>query len=274
MEFTEERMERYSRHILLKEVGVEGQRRLWNARILIIGAGGLGSPVALYLAAAGVGTLGIADGDVVELSNLQRQIIHFSEDVGRAKALSAEDKVRRINPDVQVQVFQEFVRADNILPLIEQYDFIIDGTDNFAAKFLINDACVLAGKPYSHGGILMFSGQTMTVLPGKSACYRCIFPSAPPAGIVPTCSQAGVLGAIAGILGTIQAAEALKFASGAGTPLADALLVFDALEMSFRRVPLKRNPECPVCGAHPVIRELKDEAQAVCDLKDRSGVAC
>jgi len=274
MEFTEERMERYSRHILLKQVGVEGQRRLWNARILIIGAGGLGAPVALYLAAAGVGTLGIADGDDVELSNLQRQVIHFSEDVGKSKALSAEDKIRRMNPDVHVRVHPEFVRAENILPLIEQYDFVIDGTDNFAAKFLINDACVLSGKPYSHGGILMFNGQTMTVLPGKSACYRCVFPAPPPPGVVPTCSQAGVLGAVAGMLGTIQAAEALKFATGTGTPLSNALLIFDALDMSFRKVPLKRNPECPVCGTNSVIRELKDEAQAVCDLKNQPRAAC
>jgi molybdopterin/thiamine biosynthesis adenylyltransferase len=274
MEFTEERMDRYSRHILLKEVGVEGQRRLWNSRILIIGAGGLGAPVALYLAAAGVGTIGIADGDTVELSNLQRQVIHFSEDIGKSKVLSAEDKVRRINPDVRVQVHPEFVRAANIRSLIEQYDFVIDGTDNFAAKFLINDACVLAGRPYSHGGILMFSGQTMTVLPGKSACYRCVFTAPPPPGLVPTCSQAGVLGAVAGMLGTIQAAEALKFVTGAGTPLANALLTFDALEMAFRTVPLQRNPKCLVCGTHPVIRELHDEEPAVCDLREHSGAAC
>jgi adenylyltransferase/sulfurtransferase len=274
MEFTEERMERYSRHILLKEVGVEGQRRLWNARVLIIGAGGLGAPAALYLAAAGVGTLGIADGDTVELSNLQRQVIHFSEDVGKSKAASAEDKIRRINPDVNVRVHPEFVRAENIIPLIEQYDFVIDGTDNFAAKFLINDACVLTGRPYSHGGILEFSGQTMTVMPGKSACYRCVFPSPPPPGVVPTCSQAGVLGAIAGMLGTIQAAEALKFATGAGTPLVNALLIFDALDMSFRKVPLRRNPKCPVCGTDPTIHELNDEAPAICDLKSCSGATC
>jgi molybdopterin/thiamine biosynthesis adenylyltransferase len=273
MEFTEDRMERYSRHILLKEVGVEGQRRLWNSKILIIGAGGLGAPAALYLAAAGVGTLGIADGDTVELSNLQRQVIHFSEDVGKSKALSAEDKVRRINPDVQVRVHAEFVRAESILPLIEQYDFIIDGTDNFAAKFLINDACVLAGRPYSHGGILMFNGQTMTVLPGVSACYRCVFPAPPPPGLVPTCSQAGVLGAVAGMLGTIQAAEALKYVAGIGRPLANALLTFEALEMAFRRVSVRRNPDCPVCGTHPVISELKDEEPAVCDLKSRPEAA-
>jgi molybdopterin/thiamine biosynthesis adenylyltransferase len=172
-----------------------------------------------------------------------------------------------MNPDVHVQVHADFVRAANILPLIEPYDFVIDGTDNFAAKFLINDACVFLGKPYSHGGILKFSGQTMTILPGKSACYRCVFTAAPPPGVVPTCSQAGVLGAVAGMLGTIQAAEALKFVTGAGTPLANALLTFDALDMSFRTVRVQRNPECPVCGANPTIQELIDEAPAVCDLK-------
>lgn len=274
MEFTEERMERYSRHILLKEVGVEGQRRLWNRRVLIVGAGGLGAPAALYLAAAGIGTLGIADGDRVELSNLQRQVIHFTEDIGRRKADSAADKVRRINPDVDVRVHPEFLHAGNAAPLVEQYDFVIDGTDNFAAKFLINDACVLAGRPYSHGGILGFGGQTLTVMPGRSACYRCVFPSPPPPGVVPTCSQAGVLGAVAGMLGTIQAAEALKFASGAGGLLENAVLVFDALDMSFRRVAVRRNPQCPVCGTRPEIRELRDEAPPVCERASRGGGAC
>ena len=267
MEFTEERLSRYSRHILLKEVGVEGQQKFWDAKILIVGAGGLGAPAALYLAAAGVGTLGIADADVVELSNLQRQVIHFTDDLGKSKAVSAEQKIWRINPDVQVRTHPVFVTAENAREIIGGYDFVIDGTDNFAAKFLINDACVLLGKPYSHGGILRFKGQTLTVLPGKSACYRCIFPEPPPKDAVPTCSQAGVLGAIAGMLGTIQAAEALKFVAGIGTPLADALLTFNALDMSFRKVAVRRNPECPVCGDHPTIRELKDEGQTVCDLK-------
>jgi len=252
MEFTEERLERYSRHILLKEMGVEGQRKLFSGKVLIVGAGGLGAPVALYLAAAGVGTIGIADGDKVEMSNLQRQVIHFTEDIGQMKVLSAESKIKRINPDVTVRVHPEFVRADNILPLLKQYDFVVDGTDNFEAKFLINDACVRAGVPYSHGGVLRFLGQTLTVQPKQSACYRCVFPDPPPANAVLSCSQAGVLGAIAGMLGTVQAAEALKFLTGTGELLTNTLLTFDALTMNFRKVPVKRNLNCSVCGDHAV----------------------
>ena len=265
--FTEERLERYSRHIILKEIGIEGQERFRDARVLIIGAGGLGSPAALYLAAAGIGTLGIADADTVDLSNLQRQIIHHTADVGKAKVVSAAEKMRAINPDVNVQSHQCLVSAGNIAALISGYDFVIDGTDNFAAKFLINDACILGGIPYSHGGILRFSGQTMTVLPGRSACYRCVFGKPPPGDAVPTCSQAGVLGAIAGMLGTIQAAEALKYVAGAGDVLADALLTFDALKMDFRKVKLYRNRHCPVCGDSPSITKLFDEEPAAaCDL--------
>lgn len=266
--FTEERLERYSRHIILKEVGIKGQERLYRAKILIVGAGGLGAPAALYLAAAGVGTLGIADADRVELSNLQRQIIHHTSDLGKAKVESAAEKIRAINPDVTVRAHHCFISAANIRDVIAGYDFVIDGTDNFAAKFLINDACVLAGIPYSHGGILRFNGQTMTVLPGKSACFRCVFRQPPPPGAVPTCSQAGVLGAIAGMLGTIQATEALKHIVGAGHVLADTLLTFEALEMNFRRVKVRRDPECPLCGEHPSIHELFDEEPpAACDLK-------
>lgn len=266
--FTEERLERYSRHIILKEVGIKGQERLYNSKVLIIGAGGLGAPAALYLAAAGVGTLAIVDGDKVDLSNLQRQVIHHTTDVGTLKVESAAAKMRAINPDVTVRTHHALVMAENINDLIRGYDFVIDGTDNFAAKFLINDACVLAGIPYSHGGILRFSGQTMTVLPGQSACYRCVFGKPPPTGAVPTCSQAGVLGAIAGMLGTIQATEALKYVTGTGKMLSDALLTFDALEMNFRKVKLKRNPQCPVCGENPRIAEpFDEEAAAACDLK-------
>ncbi|MBI4397378.1 MAG: HesA/MoeB/ThiF family protein, partial [Elusimicrobia bacterium] len=230
MEFTDDRLERYSRHILLKEVGVEGQQKLFSAKVLIIGAGGLGSPAALYLAAAGIGTIGIVDADKVELSNLQRQIIHFTNDLGRTKVESASAKMRQVNPDVTVRTYHEFLSAASARRILDGYDFVIDGTDNFAAKFLINDACVLAGIPYSHGGILRFDGQTMTVRPGKSACYRCVFVSPPPRGAVPSCSQAGILGAIAGMLGTIQAAEALKYVTGVGELLTDTLLVFDALK--------------------------------------------
>ena len=266
--FTEERLERYSRHIILKEIGIKGQERLYKSKVLIIGAGGLGAPVGLYLAAAGVGTLGIVDADKVDLSNLQRQVIHHTPDVGTLKVESAAAKMRAINPDISVQTHHAFVTAENVGQLIARYDFVIDGTDNFAAKFLINDACVLAGIPYSHGGILRFNGQTMTVLPRKSACYRCVFVKPPPTGAVPTCSQAGVLGAIAGMLGTIQATEALKFITGAGKLLTDALLTFEALEMNFRKVKVKRNPQCPICGGSPTITELFDEQPAAaCDLK-------
>jgi molybdopterin/thiamine biosynthesis adenylyltransferase len=269
--FTEERLERYSRHIILKEVGIKGQERLYNSKVLIIGAGGLGAPAALYLAAAGVGMLGIVDADNVDLSNLQRQVIHHTSDIGTPKVESAAFKMRAINPDVTVHTHHKYVMADNIERLIRGYDFVIDGTDNFAAKFLINDACVLAGIPYSHGGILRFNGQTMTVLPRQSACYRCAFVKPPPKGAVPTCSQAGVLGAIAGMLGTIQAAEALKYITGAGRLLTDALLTFDALEMNFRKVKVKRNPQCPICGDNPTITQLFDEDQpAACELKGHS----
>lgn len=270
-EFTEERLERYSRHILLQDVGVEGQQKLFDAKVLVIGAGGLGSPVALYLAAAGVGTIGIADADVVDISNLQRQVIHFTSDIGKPKVESAAEKMRAINPDVTVQTYHEFLLASNIRPILRDYDFVIDGTDNFAAKFLINDACVLEKKPFSHGGILRFNGQTMTVVPGVSACYRCVFQAPPPPGAVPSCSQAGILGSVAGMLGTIQATEALKFLLGAGELLTNTLLSFDAKTLEFRKIRFKPNAQCAVCGSAPSIHELHDEAQQVCDLKPAGG---
>lgn len=269
IDFTEAQLERYSRHIILQDIGIEGQAKINAAKVLIIGAGGLGAPAALYLAAAGVGTIGIADADRVDLSNLQRQVIHFTGDIGRPKVESAAEKMRAINPEIKITTYYEFLQAANISQIITDYDFVIDGTDNFAAKFLINDACVMAGKPFSHGGILRFDGQTMTVVPGKSACYRCVFPAPPPPGAVPTCSQAGVLGAVAGILGTIQATEALKFATGVGTLLTNALLIFDAKVMSFRKVDIRRNKNCPLCSEKPTITSLMDGAQAVCDLKAR-----
>ncbi len=267
LKFTEDRLERYSRHILLKDIGIEGQQKLFDAKVLIVGAGGLGSPIALYLAAAGVGTIGIADADTVDISNLQRQVIHFTCDLRRAKVESAAEKMRAINPDVTVRTYHEFLLATNIRPILGGYDFVIDGTDNFAAKFLINDACVLERIPFSHGGILRFDGQTMTVIPGQSACYRCVFHAPPPHGSVPTCSQAGVLGAVAGMLGTIQAVEALKFITGAGTLLTDTLLSFDAKTLDFRKIKFKRNPRCPICGEKPTIHTLVDEEQPVCGLK-------
>jgi len=269
--FTEEQIERYSRHIILKGVGGKGQQKLLGGKVLIIGAGGLGSPIALYLAAAGVGTIGIADADVVELSNLQRQIAHQTKDIGAPKVLSARDKMEAMNPDVRVNTYHTWINADNIPDIINGYDFVIDSTDNFAAKFLINDACVLAGKPYSHGGILHFVGQTLTIIPGESACYRCIFPTPPPKDSIPTCSQAGVLGVLPGVIGMMQATEALKYLLGMGDLLTGRLLVYDALAMTFRTVKVRRNPRCPICGENPTITELKDELDAlnVCDLEKR-----
>jgi len=267
---TDEQIERYSRHIMLKEVGGKGQQRLFDGRVLIIGAGGLGAPIALYLGAAGIGTIGIADADDVDLSNLQRQVIHFTADVGKAKVESAREKILAINPAARVRTYKEWVSAANITDIIRDYDFVIDGTDNFAAKFLINDACVLAGIPYSHGGILQFDGQTMTVRPRESACYRCIFPEPPPRDAIPTCSQAGVIGVLPGVLGTIQATEAIKFLLAKGDLLTNRLLTYNALRMKFREIPLKRNPACPICGEHPAITEVKDELDAltVCDLEN------
>ncbi|HBA89543.1 MAG TPA: adenylyltransferase [Geobacter sp.] len=266
---TDAQIERYSRHIILKEVGGKGQQKLLNGRVLIIGAGALGSPAALYLAAAGVGTIGIADDDVVEISNLQRQIIHHTGDVGKAKVLSACEKMTAMNPDVEVITHQTRVRADNITEIISSYDFVIDGTDNFAAKFLINDACVLAGKPFSHGGILQFLGQTITVNPGVSACYRCLFPTPPPPGVIPTCAEAGVIGVLPGVIGTLQANEAIKHLLGKGTLLNNQMLIFDALENEFTKVEVAKNPDCPVCGAAPTITELRDELQIMkaCEME-------
>jgi len=265
-EFTEEQLERYSRHILLADVGVEGQEKLLDARVLIIGAGGLGCPIGLYLAAAGVGTIGIVDDDTVEISNLQRQVAHFTKDIGVAKVASAREKMLAINPELTVHAHRLHLKADNIRPLIREYDFVIDGTDNFPTKFLVNDACVMENIPFSHGGILRFDGQTTTVLPQQSACYRCSFRQPPPPDAVPTCSQAGVLGAVAGMLGTIQATEALKYITGVGTLLTDTLLSFNAKSMSFRKVKLSRQEDCPLCGTKPTIHELADAEQTVCQL--------
>ncbi len=249
----EEQLERYSRHILLQDVGIEGQEKILESKVLIIGAGGLGSPIAMYLAAAGVGTIGIADFDLVDLSNLQRQVIHFTKDIGRPKAESAEEKMKSINPDITVKPYNEWLDSSNIMEIISSYDFVVDGTDNFESKFIINDACVFGKKPFSHGGILRFKGQTMTVNPGETACYRCVFNAPPPPEELASCSRAGVLGAIAGMLGTIQAAETLKFITGAGELLYNQLLTFDALKMNFRKISLKKNSNCPVCGNNPSI---------------------
>jgi len=267
IDFTENQLERYSRHILLDDVGIEGQEKLLDAKVLIVGAGGLGCPAALYLAAAGVGTIGIVDNDCVEISNLQRQIAHFTKDINVPKVESAAEKMYAINPDITVKTYKDFLCADNINSIIEGYDFVIDGTDNFPTKFLVNDACVMKGIPFSHGGILRFNGQTMTVVPGESACYRCSFREPPPPDAVPSCAQAGVLGAIAGMLGTIQATEALKYITGVGELLTNGLLTFDARTMTFRKINLLRQKSCPLCGEKPSITQLVDAQQSACELK-------
>jgi len=267
MAFTNEQLERYSRHIILKEIGVKGQKKLLNGKVLIIGAGGLGAPAAMYLAAAGVGTIGIADADVVDLSNLQRQVIHTTPDLGKKKVESAAETMRAINPDITVNTYHEFVSAANIMDLIRDYDFILDGTDNFPAKFLINDACVMAGKPFSHAGIIRFRGQLTTIIPGQGPCYRCIFKNPPPKDAVPTCKQAGVVGAMAGVIGCLQAMEAIKYLTGAGELLVGYLLTYDALKMNFRTVKVPRDCNCAVCSEHRTIIQLIDYEQAVCELK-------
>lgn len=245
---TAEQLERYSRHLSLAEVGEAGQKKLLDGRVLVVGAGGLGSPVSLYLTAAGVGTLGIIDGDTIELSNLQRQIVHFTPDLGRPKPSSAAEKLRSLNPDVQIKTYVHPLDSKNARDIIKGYDFVVDATDDFQTRFLINDICVSTGVPFSHGGVLRYDGQTMTVLPGKSACYRCVFGSPPPPDVALACSKAGIMGAVAGMLGTIQAAETLKYLTGAGDLLVDTLLNFDALTMSFRKIDLKRRDDCPACG--------------------------
>lgn len=267
MAFSNEQLERYSRHIILKEVGVKGQKKLLNAKVLIIGAGGLGAPAAMYLAAAGVGTIGIADADEVDLSNLQRQIIHSTSDIGKAKVKSAAETMTAINPDIKVNTYRTFVTSANIMDLIADYDFILDGTDNFPAKFLINDACVMAKKPFSHAGIIRFQGQLMTYVPGEGPCYRCVFKNPPPKDAVPTCKQAGVIGAMGGVIGSLQAMEAVKYIIGQGDLLTGRLLTYDALKMQFRTVKLPTDKNCAVCGEHPEITELIDYEQAECDMK-------
>ncbi len=247
MELSDKEKNRYARHIVLNEVGAEGQKKLLNAKVLVIGVGGLGSPAAMYLASSGVGTIGIADSDSVDLSNLQRQIIHTSRDAGREKVISAQEKMKAINPDINVNIHRIFVNADNIMDLIDDYDFIIDATDNFDSKFLINDACVAAKKPFSHAGVIRFNGQTMTYLPGKGPCYRCIFEAAPPKAV--TCREVGVMGAACGVIGSIQAMEAIKYIMGIGELLNGYLLTYDALSMNFRKIKLpERVKNCPVCS--------------------------
>ena len=271
MALTDEQLERYSRHIILKEVGAKGKKKLLNAKVLIIGAGGLGAPAAMYLAAAGVGHIGIVDADAVDLSNLQRQIIHQTADVGKAKVQSAKETMNAMNPDVEVTTYREFVYSDNIQQLIRDYDFIIDGTDNFPAKFLINDACVLERKPFSHAGIIRFKGQLMTYVPGQGPCYRCVFKNPPPKDAVPTCKQAGVIGAMGGVIGSLQAMEAIKYIVGVGELLTGYLLTYDALTMEFHKIKLPKDTHnCPVCGDHPTILKPIDYEQPACELKSHA----
>lgn len=267
MEFTDEQITRYSRHILLPEVGGKGQKKIAKSRMLIVGAGGLGSPAALYLAAAGAGTIGLIDSDVADLSNLQRQILHHTPDLGRSKVVSGKEKIQALNPDVNVVMHEDRLVAKNALELIRGYDVVIDGVDNFPAKFLINDACFFADKPLVHGGILRFDGRVFTIIPKKSACYRCVFKNPPPPGLVASCQEAGVIGVLAGIIGTIQATEALKLVLGIGRPLTDRMLDFDARRTSFREIKTKRNPDCPLCGEHPTITELFDHEPESCAVK-------
>lgn len=271
MNFSNEQLERYSRHIILKEVGAKGQKKLLTSKVLIIGTGGLGAPAAMFLAAAGIGTVGLVDFDSVELSNLQRQIIHQTKDVGKAKVNSGKETIHEMNPDVEVVIYNELIDSSNIRQIIsdQNYDFIIDGTDNFPVKFLINDACVLLSKPFSHAGIIRFQGQTITYVPNKGPCYRCVFKNPPPPDAVPTCKQAGVLGVMGGIIGTIQATEAIKSVLGIGTLLNGCLLTYNALDMEFRKVRISKRDSCEVCGENPIIKELFDYELPTCEIKDR-----
>ncbi len=251
-------VQRYSRHLIMPEVGVEGQKRLKASSVLLIGAGGLGSPLGLYLAAAGVGRIGLVDFDVVDFSNLQRQVMHGTPDVGRPKLQSARDRLAAINPEVKLDLYETHIKSDNALDLIRPYDVVIDGTDNFPTRYLVNDACVLLGKPNVYGSIFRFDGQASVFYPGLGPCYRCLYPEPPPPGEVPSCAEGGVLGILPGLIGCIQATEAIKILLGRGSPLVGRLLLYDALQMSFREFRVRRNPKCPVCGDSPTIRQLID----------------
>ncbi|WP_340818714.1 molybdopterin-synthase adenylyltransferase MoeB [Methanolobus sp. WCC4] len=268
-EFTEEQIHRYSRHIILQEVGGTGQQKLLSSKVLCIGAGGLGSPVIQYLAAAGIGAIGIVDDDVVDLSNLQRQVIHGGN-VSMSKVDSAKRYVEGLNPDVDVIIYNERISPDNILDIIKDYDIVVDGSDNFATRYLVNDACVLAKKPLSHGSIFRFEGQVMTIVPDDGPCYRCLFEDAPPADMVPSCQEAGVLGVLPGVIGSIQATEVIKYLLGIGEILKGRLLFYDALNMSFDEIKVRKNPSCPVCGDKPSITDIESEnylhGDGVCSL--------
>src|SRR3954471_5263720 len=250
---------RYSRHLLLPEVGMTGQRKLKAARVLTIGAGGLGSPLSLYLAAAGVGTIGIVDFDVVDLTNLQRQIVHGTSTLGQPKLQSAEARLTDINPNVRIEKHSTRLSSENALEIMREYDIIVDGSDNFPTRYLVNDASVLLGKPNVYGSIFRFEGQATVFHPKEGGpCYRCLYPEPPPPGLVPSCAEGGVLGVLPGVIGTIQATEAIKLLAGIGEPLINRLMLYDALSMRFRELKLRRNPDCPVCGDNPTVTELID----------------
>jgi len=270
MELSTDELRRYSRHLSLPEVGLAGQKKICGASVLCIGAGGLGSPITMYLAAAGIGKIGIVDFDAVDLTNLQRQILHGTKDVGRPKTESAKETLRRVNPHTEVVLHNERLTGQNALAILEPYDFVVDGTDNFPTRYLTNDACVLLKKPNIYGSIFRFEGQASVFAPHLGGpCYRCLYPEPPPPGMVPSCAEGGVLGVLPGIIGLIQATEVLKLALGAGTSLLNRLLLFDALAMKFRELKLRRDPECPVCGEHPVIKQLIDY-EDFCGVKRKS----
>jgi sulfur-carrier protein adenylyltransferase/sulfurtransferase len=257
-DLTLDEVRRYSRHLIIPDVGMDGQKRLKNARVLVIGAGGLGSPALMYLAAAGVGTLGVVDFDTVDESNLQRQIIHGQSDIGRSKAESAKDSVAEVNPYVRVVVHDERLDNDNVLGIFEQYDLIVDGTDNFATRYMVNDACVLLGKPYVWGSIYRFDGQASVFWAEHGPCYRCLYPEPPPPGMVPSCAEGGVLGVLCASIGSIQVTEAIKLLTGIGEPLLGKLMLYDALEMEYNSLPVRKDPDCAICGENPTVTELID----------------
>jgi len=267
MDFTDAQIQRYSRHMILPEVGGKGQKKLSRAKVLVIGAGGLGSPAALYLAAAGVGTLGLMDGDVVDLSNLQRQILHTTTDIGAPKVESGQRMLAALNPDITIKSYQETLTSENIMRVLSDYDVVLDGSDNFSTRFLVNDACFFAKKTLISGSIFRFEGQLTTVKAHEGfPCYRCLYPEPPPAGLVPNCQEAGVLGVLAGTIGVLQANEAIKEILGFGETLANRLLIYDALEMKFRKVTRPKDPACPLCGPRPTITDLSGNYSVSCSL--------
>lgn len=267
MDFTEEQLLRYSRHIILPEVGGKGQAKIANAKVFIIGAGGLGCPVGYYLTAAGIGTIAIIDNDTVEMSNLQRQIAHSVKTIGMLKVESAKKTFEALNPDVNIIALNQRISKDNIMDLIKDYDVVVDGSDNFPTRYLVNDACVMAGKPLVSGAILRFEGQVTTIMPGDGPCYRCLFEDPPPPGLVPSCQEAGVLGVLPGVIGGLQATEVLKLILGKGDLLKGELLIYNALKTTFRKVKIPKNPACPVCGENPTITELIDYDQDYCRVQ-------